>query len=78
MFLFKHVHVKAFFQSFHFQEHFIIYLLTLTFDQFLKNLYLGHNFWTKRDRALILHSHVYSHWKDLSAGTKMIDSLELT
>ena len=29
--------------------------LTLTFDLLLKKLNLGHNFWTKTDRALILH-----------------------
>ena len=29
--------------------------LTLTFDLLLKKLNLGHNFWTKRDRAFIFH-----------------------
>ena len=29
--------------------------LTLTFDILLKKLNLGHNFWTKRDRAFIFH-----------------------
>ena len=29
--------------------------LTLTFDLLLKKLNLGHNFWTKRDRAFICH-----------------------
>ena len=29
--------------------------LTLTFDLLLKKLNLGHNFWTKQDRAFIFH-----------------------
>ena len=29
--------------------------LTSTFDLLLKKLNLGHNFWTKRDRAFIFH-----------------------
>ena len=29
--------------------------LTLTFDLLLKKLNLGYNFWTKRDKAFILH-----------------------
>ena len=29
--------------------------LTLTFDLLLRKLNLGHNFWTKRDRAFIFH-----------------------
>ena len=30
-------------------------LVTLTFDLLLKKINLGHNFWTKRDRAFIFH-----------------------
>ena len=33
----------------------IFYFVTLTFDLLLKKLNLGHNFWTKRDRAFIFH-----------------------
>ena len=34
---------------------FLLVTLTLTFDLLLKKRNLDHNFWTKRDRALILH-----------------------
>ena len=34
------------------------YLVTLTFDLLLKKLNLDHNFWTKSDMALILHTSI--------------------
>ena len=40
----------------------IFYLLSLTFDLLLKKFNLDHNFWTKSDRALILHISIPFCW----------------
>ena len=50
--------------------------LTLSFDLLLNKTNLGHNFWTKTDRAFILH--VYSSWQDLSGSTKIVHIMTLT
>ena len=51
--------------------------LTLKFDLLLKNVYLGHNFHIRRDRAFILHMCI-SLWQDLSHGTIIFDLVTLT